>query len=441
MAERRHPVAERLPITLHAYRLASAALTPLAGTFLKRRLRRGKENPERLRERYGEGSVPRPAGPLVWIHAASVGELLAVIPLIERIHKQNFAVLCTSGTVTSAQLASGRLPAGVVHQFVPLDTPRFVRRFLEHWKPDLALFVESDIWPNLIIAAAQRDIPMLLVNGRLSERSFNLWRYLPGTIGALLSRFELCLAQSPAHAERYRDLGAPRITTTGNLKLDVPQPPADEHKLRALRQALGARPVIAATSTHPGEEEIVVATHQRLRKTTPQLLTMIAPRHPDRGDEIAAIAVAAGLTVALRSRGGLPNPRTDIYIVDTLGELGIVYRLAPIVFVGGSLASHGGQNPIEAVKLGAAVLHGQHVWNFAEIYAALASSQGAQQVAGADDLAECIGAWLAHPDEARATTEAAHKVVARLAGALERTLGSLEPYLMQLRLERRARNA
>lgn len=433
-------MASRLPITLRAYRLGAAALTPFAGVFLRRRMRRGKENRDRLRERYGEGSVPRPPGPLVWIHAASVGELLAVIPLIERIHRQQFAVLCTSGTVTSAQIASGRLPVGVVHQFVPLDTPRFVRRFLDHWKPDLGLFVESDLWPNLITAAAQRDIPLLLVNGRLSERSFGLWRYLPGTIRALLSCFDLCLAQSPAHAERYRDLGAPRITTTGNLKLDVPQPPADEQKLRALRQAAGTRPVFAATSTHPGEEKAVVETHQRLRKTVPQLLTMIAPRHPERGDEVAAIASATGLNVALRSRGGLPNLRTDIYIVDTLGELGIVYRIAPIVFIGGSLVSHGGQNPIEAVKLGAAVLHGPHVANFTEIYAALEAARGAQQVT-ADDLAERIATWIAQPNEARATTEAAYKVVERLAGALDRTIGALDPYLLQLRLDRRVRNA
>ena len=219
-------VAERLPLTLQAYRLLTAAATPLAPLLVSHRLKRGKELPARLNERYGESNVSRPPGPLVWVHGASVGELLAVIPLIERIREKDFAVLCTSGTVTSANLAEQRLPPGAIHQFVILDTPRFVDRFFDHWQPDLAIFVESDLWPNLIVTSAERGIPLILVNGRLSERSFNRWRRVPATIAALLGCFDLCLAQSDAHAGRYRDLGAPHIVTTGNLKLDVPEPPA-----------------------------------------------------------------------------------------------------------------------------------------------------------------------------------------------------------------------
>jgi 3-deoxy-D-manno-octulosonic-acid transferase len=434
-------VAERLPRTLRAYRLLTAAATPLAPALVAHRLKRGKELPGRLHERYGESKLARPAGALVWVHGASVGELLAVIPLIERIHERGFAVLCTSGTVTSANLAEQRLPQGAIHQFVVLDTPRFVDRFLDHWRPDLAIFVESDLWPNLIVTSAQRGIPLILVNGRLSERSFNRWRRVPGTIAALLRCFDLCLAQSATHAERYRALGAPHITTTGNLKLDVPEPPADADGLAALVAAVGRRTVIAAASTHAGEEATLIEAHRRLRGSFPGLLTIVAPRHPDRGPAILEMARAADLEAALRSRGELPAADADLYVADTLGELGLIYRLAPIVFVGGSLASHGGQNPIEPIKLGAAILHGPNVWNFAEIYAALDKSDGAEEVTDVGGLAARVAAWLENPSERMAVVTAARATVAALGGGLERTVTALEPYLMQIRLERRADDA
>jgi 3-deoxy-D-manno-octulosonic-acid transferase len=429
-------VSEPLPASLRAYRLLSAAAAPLAPKLLARRLKRGREHPVRLPERYGHSNVPRPPGPLVWVHGASVGELLAVVPLIERLHAKGFGVLCTSGTVSSANVAEQRLPKTVVHQFVPLDVPRFVKRFYDHWRPDLALFVESDLWPNLIITANERGIPLILLNGRVSERSFNRWRFVPGTIAALLRRFDLCLAQSAGHAARLRDLGAPRITTTGNLKLDVPEPPADANELAALRAAIGDRVTVAAASTHAGEETALIEAHRRLRNTFPRLLTIIAPRHPDRGPGIVEIANAAGLTTTLRSRGRVPGAGDDIYVVDTMGELGLVYRLAPIVFVGGSLASHGGQNPIEPIKLGAAILHGPHVWNFSEIYAALDAAHGADAVADVGKLAVRLGALLKDADERTALVRAAHETLKTLGGALERTLGALDPYLVDLRMDR-----
>jgi 3-deoxy-D-manno-octulosonic-acid transferase len=434
-------VSESLPLSLRVYQLLSAAATPLAPMLLSYRLKRGKEHPERIDERYGASRIVRPAGPLVWVHCASVGELLAVIPLIERIHNKEFAVLCTSGTVSSAQVAEQRLPKAVIHQFVPFDAPRFVERFFDHWRPDLALFVESDLWPNLIITAKRRDIPLILVNGRVSERSFNRWRILPAMIAALLQRFDLCLAQSAGHAARYRDLGAPRITTTGNLKLDVPEPPADAADLAALRGAVGDRPTIAAASTHAGEEPALIEAHRRLRNTFPRLLTIIAPRHPDRGPGIVEIASAAGLPTALRSRGALPGPTDDVYVVDTMGELGLVYRLAPIVFVGGSLASHGGQNPIEPIKLGAAILHGPHVWNFSEIYSALDAAHGADVVEDVGKLSVRLGALLKDANQRTALVAAARETVKALGGALDRTLAALEPYLLDLRMERPQRHA
>jgi 3-deoxy-D-manno-octulosonic-acid transferase len=431
-------VPGRLPLTLRLYRFASVVAAPAAPRLLARRLKRGKEHPTRLAERRGEATRPRPKGPLIWVHGASVGEMLAVVPLIERLRGQGFNVLVTSGTVTSAALAEQRLPAGALHQFIPLDVPRYVARFLDYWRPDLALFVESDLWPNLILAAARRRVPMIVVNGRLSKRSFNRWRLVPGVIAALLGRFDLCLTQSAADAERYGQLGAPRVSSTGNLKLDVPAPPFDEATHRRLKTMIGARPVIVAASTHDGEEAAVIAAHRRLRAKNSLLLTIIVPRHPARGAGIEEIAKVAGLSVGLRSRGDLPRPSVDIYIADTLGELGLIYRLAPIVFMGGSLASHGGQNPIEAIRLGAAVMHGPHVWNFAEIYATLDEAHGAKLVADEEALTAGLSEWLGSRAARTAVADTASKTLRDLGVALERTLAALDPYLMQLRLEQRA---
>jgi 3-deoxy-D-manno-octulosonic-acid transferase len=319
-----------------------------------------------------------------------------------------------------------------------MDAPRYVARFLDHWHPDLAVFVESELWPNIILGASARRIPLIIANGRLSERSFKRWRRLPRVIAALLSRFDLCLTQSSADAQRYAELGAPRISSTGNLKLDVPPPPVDEPTLRRWKTAVTMRPVIAAASTHPGEESAVINAHSRLRAKHDDLLTIIAPRHPQRGPSIAALASSAGLRVGLRSNGDLPHQEIDLYVADTLGELGLIYRLAPIVFMGGSLASHGGQNPIEAISLGAAVLHGPHVWNFAEIYASLDATAGAKLVADEVALTESLADWLANTAARNAAAKAASQTVQELKGALDRTLIALEPYLVSLRLEQRA---
>jgi 3-deoxy-D-manno-octulosonic-acid transferase len=423
------------------YRLFSAAAGSFAPILLARRAKRGKEIRQRLPERRGESRIARPDGPLVWLHGASVGELASVLPLIERIRARGIAMLVTTGTVTSGGLAEQRLPRGVAHQFVPLDVPRYVRRFLDHWQPDLALFVESDLWPNIMIETARSGVPMILVNGRLSDNSFRRWRYLPVSIGDLLARLDLCLARTPADAERLSELGATHVVTTGDLKLDVPAPPADRGKLAELNAAIGGRPVIAAASTHAGEETAVIDAHRRLRTNFPSLLTIIVPRHPERGAGVESIARAAGLKTKLRSRKELPDATTDIYVADTIGELGIIYRLSPIVFVGGSLVKHGGQNPIEPAKLGAAILHGPHVWNFTEIYAALDLAHGAETISDASKLTAALGAMLAQGEARVRVATAARTTVEGLSGALDRTLKSLDPYLMQLRLRQRADNA
>jgi 3-deoxy-D-manno-octulosonic-acid transferase len=436
-----HALPKSLPMTLRMYRRLASSLVPLAPALIKRRLKQGKEDPARVGERRGLSQDVRPHGPLVWIHGASVGEVLAAAALIERLRDLNLRILLTSGTVTSAAVVAKRFPPDVIHQYVPYDSPRYVARFLDHWKPSLALFIESDLWPNLILAGAARRVPMVLINGRMSPRSFPRWRRMYGTISALLSRFDICLAQSKTDAERFSALGGRDVATTGNLKLDVPAPPADPAKLERLMTMTRGRPIIVAASTHPGEDEMLVAAHRSLVGVFPQLLTVIVPRHPDRGSQISGMITASGLKPALRSRDEPLTAATDVYVADTMGELGLFYRLSPIVFMGGSLIRHGGQNPIEAIKLGASIIHGPHVFNFKDVYEALDGSGGTRQADTQEALVKQLGQLLADPAAREASLAASERVVGELGGALDRTLVALEPYLLQLRLEMGAANA
>jgi 3-deoxy-D-manno-octulosonic-acid transferase len=426
----------RTPL-LSGYRALTQILSPAAPLLMRQRLKVGKEDPARLGERRGFASIARPEGALVWAHGASVGEVLAIIPLVERIVERGFRVLLTSGTVTSAGLAAARLPKGAVHQYVPLDAPAYVRRFVKTWRPGLALFAESDLWPNLIAETHKAGAPLILVNGRISDRSFARWKRVRSTIQAMLSQFDLLLAQTERDADRFLDLGAPRVAQTGNIKLDVPAPGADPIKLAMLREAIGTRPVLAAASTHPGEEATVAAAHAQLRARFPRLLTIIAPRHPDRGPAIVETMAQHGLQAVQRTRAARPDAGTDVYVADTIGELGLLYRLAPVVFVGGSLVRHGGQNPIEPAKLGTAILHGPHVWNFSTIYEALDARHGAVPVEDAGTLAANAAALLENPVVCAHVTNQASAVVEEQSGAMERTFAALEPYLMQLHLEGR----
>src|SRR4051812_41401035 len=283
VVRKRHVMANSLPMALRVYRKLSAAMVPLAPALIKRRLKQGKEDPARIGERRGVSQDVRPHGPLVWIHGASVGEGLAAAAWIEKLRALNIRILLTWGTVPSAAIAAKRFPADIIHQYVPYDSPRYVGRFLDHWRPSLALFIESDLWPNLILSSAARRLPMVLVNGRMSPRSFPRWRRLAGTISALLGSFDVCLAQSELDAERFVALGSRNVVTTGNLKLDVPAPPADAAKLERLMALTRGRPIILAASTHPGEENILLRAHQTLAGFFPSLLTVIVPRHPKRG--------------------------------------------------------------------------------------------------------------------------------------------------------------
>ncbi len=418
------------------YRALSNLALPFVSFLLRRRAGEGKEDRTRLGERRGESTVTRPAGPLVWIHGASVGETVSLLPVVERFTADGITVLVTSGTVTSARVMARRLPAGAIHQYVPVDLPGYVRRFLEHWKPDLALLAESEIWPNLVAQTDERGIPLVLVNARMSPRSFRRWKAVNGVARAVLSRFDLCLAQTDADAERLNALGAPRVAVAGNLKYDVPPPPADPVKVSMTEGMIGARPVWMAASTHPGEDEIIIGVHAELAKRLPHLLTIIAPRHPHRGPEIEELARRARLRSARRSQGLQPDRATDVYIADTIGELGLFYRLVPVAFMGGSLVPHGGQNPIEPAKLGTAVLHGPFVHNFTEVFAALNRAGGAVSVTS-ETLPAVLAELLGDPPGLRWMARAAGGAVAELGGAVDRTMHELAPFVVSMHLEGR----
>lgn len=423
--------SRRPPLSLAAYRALVRAATPFAGTLLALRRGRGKEHGERVRERRGIATCARPEGPLIWVHGASVGETLSILPLIEAlsVRKPAVSVLLTSGTVSSAEVIEARAPQCMVHQFVPLDVPAFLERFLDYWRPQLALFVESELWPNTIAALKRRGLATVLVNARMSARSWRHWRWTPATIRWLLQSFDVCLAQSEDDAERLTALGAPSVHVTGNVKFDAPPPPVQPDALAALKEAVGERPILVAASTHAGEEKLLAEAHRELAGAIPGLLTIIAPRHPTRGSAIAEDIAALGLTARLRSRDGPPDAATGIYIADTFGELGLLYRLGETVFVGGSLVPHGGQNPIEPIKLGAAILYGPHTFNFAEIYALIEAEGGGRRVTSRASLVEAAKALLLDPALRHAMAGRARSTVESRSGALTRTLSALRPYL------------
>lgn len=406
---------------------------PLIYGFLRRRLQRGKEHPARFGERLGKPGRLRPEGRLLWVHGASVGECLSVLPLIDRFLAAypDWSVMITSGTVTSAELMAQRLPDRAFHQFVPVDRLPWVRRFLDHWRPDAALWLESEFWPNLISEAHRRRIPMALVNGRVSERSLRSWKRFPGFIAGLLSAFGVVLGQTDDDARRLSDLGASGARCLGNLKAAAPPLPVDEAALQALETAVAGRPCWLAASTHPGEESAAWYVHRQLQEAFPSLLTIVVPRHPQRGANIAADLAAAGADVALRSTGGIPEARTSVYVADTMGELGLFYRLCPVVFVGKSLPdmphAGGGQNPLEPARLGCAVVFGALMGNFALLAEAMTRHGAARQVADSDALAETVS-WLLRDQRARRTmAEAGQAMASAEAEVLDRTLSALAP--------------
>ena len=380
------------PFSLAAYRMATGVMRPVADAILARRLRAGKEDPSRIEERRGEPSLPRPNGRLVWLHGASVGESLSILPLVDRLAADDpeARFLVTTGTVTSAQLMAERLPRGAIHQYAPIDQPAYVARFLSHWRPDAALFVESELWPSLILQTRARGVPMALVNGRISPRSFEGWRRRPAAARTLLDAFAVILAQDSGNAERLSVLSGREAILAGNLKHAAPPLPADASALHRLSEAVSGRPCWLAASTHAGEEQAVLDAHIQVARDVPGVLTVLAPRHPRRGDEVAGLIEAAGLPFARRSAGDLPAPDDAVYLADTLGELGVFYRLADIAFVGGSLSGTGGHNPLEPARLGCAIVTGPDLFNFAEVYEGMRAAGGCALVRNGRDLSASL---------------------------------------------------
>ena len=395
------------------------------------RERRGKEEPSRRHERLGQPRLKRPAGRLAWFHAASVGETNAILPVMAALAQERptLSFLLTTGTVTSAKLAAQRLGPRAMHQFAPLDAPEYVSSFLDHWRPDLAVFTELEIWPNLILESAARGIPLALVNARMTKRSFRRWRRNPGFAHPLFSRFDLVLAQNEGLARRFATLGAPNAVAAGNIKIDAPAPLVDEAELDRLRPALQGRPLLFAANTHAGEDEIVAEAHRLLAAGLPGLCTIIAPRHPHRGGAIAEMLRGRGFKVAQRSLGQLPDRTSDAYIADTIGELGMLYKLAPVAFIGGSLVDHGGHNPVEAMRLGAVVLTGPHWQNQDEAYRVLLQQRGAIVVQSAEEIAAAVRTLLSDAAALDSMRSRADAALATISGALPRTIEALLRYL------------
>lgn len=421
------------------WRLAASAAAPALPAWLALRAARGKEFPARLPERRGRSTLPRPAGPLLWIHAASVGETQSILPVLPRLRagRPDLSVLLTTATVTSARLIPARLglaadPARsgafagapwLIHQFAPLDVPAWIARFLDHWRPDAAAFVESELWPNLLAAVAARRIPAALINARLSPRSAARWRRAGSLATRLLATFSIILPQSTADAARLAGLGAPPLAPAGNLKFAAPPLPVDETERARFAAVLGAAPVWVAASTHPGEEEQILAAHALARGSVPDLRLILAPRHPERGAEVAALARSAGFIATRRSVG--EGPTAPVWILDTLGELGLAYRLGSGAFVGGSLVPKGGQNPLEPARLGLPVALGPHTEHFAEIVSGLLSAGAASVVRDAPSLADWVGRVAGDPAWREASGRAAAAFAAPHQRVLDRTVEAL----------------
>ncbi len=414
-----------------SYAFVARLAAPLVRRYLRRRLAQGREDADRLPERLGHASVARPAGPLVWIHGASVGEAQSALPLIDRLRRDwpHYAILVTSGTVTSARLMARRLPPEVIHQYVPVDLPDAVAGFLDHWHPEIGIVIESEFWPNLLRTATARGTRLVLLNGRVSADSYRSWRRARPLIAELLAGFSLVAARSPEDRDRLLGLGARDVAAPGDLKAAARALAADPALVAEMDAQLAGRPRWFAASTHPGEERAIGETQRTLRTHIPGLITLLAPRHPGRAPEIRRELESLGLAVAQRSRGEPIAAETDIYLADSIGELGVWFRLAEITFVGGSLVPHGGQNLLEPARLDCAVITGPHTANFARIAAEMDEAGALLQVGGPAELTMAVADLLADPARRRAMAEAACAYARRQAGVLDRVMEVLAPLL------------
>jgi 3-deoxy-D-manno-octulosonic-acid transferase len=428
---------------LSTYRWAGAAAYPLVGGYIGWRATRGREDKGRHRERYGRTAVERPDGPLVWVHAVGDRETIAVTALIGRILALGINIVLTTRTVSSARIARERLGDRVVHQYVPLDLKPAVSRFLEHWNPDLAVIAESEIWPMTILELGARRIPVILVNGRMSDRAYAGWRRWPWLAEALLENLSLVVAQSEQDAERFRALGARPVAVSGNLKTDIEPPPVDELELRRVLTQIGKRKTWSALCTHIGEETTAGDVHKLLMARFKDVLTVIAPRDPGRGDAVEAELVGMGLNVARRSRRDKVTDKIHVLLCDEPGESGLWLRLSDIAFFGGSLFENDGENPIDAIMLGAAILSGQGFEQYQDIYQPLMNKGGIRLVRDQEMLAGAVNFLLRNEEARQKIARSGNDALKTMRGALDLTVRALEPFIHPLvvkaRLESGAR--
>ncbi|MGE4351638.1 MAG: 3-deoxy-D-manno-octulosonic acid transferase [Bdellovibrionales bacterium] len=411
------------------YRLLTSLAAPLISLYLRFRKAHGKEDARRFQERLGWASEARPDGKLVWCHAASVGEVLSVLAVLDQISLRfpDWSILLTTGTVTSASIVKGRLPARTIHHYVPVDRWAYVSRFLNHWRPDLVLWVESELWPNMLSSLLERKIPAILLNGRMSEKSYQRWRFLKGGIKRMLGAFVLGLTQTGAERNRFAALGMANVQAIGNLKFAADPLPCDMEELAALKQTIEGRPVWLMASTHPGEDEIAVRVHQKLRQTWPDLLSILVPRHPARGEEIAALLEKEKLRFSRRSTGKKPDRDTEIYLADTMGELGLFYRLCRLCCLAGSF-TWGGHNPIEPALLRCAVLFGPKMDNFAIMADDMLAHGAALQVSDESELAQTLHRLIAAPHETEELENKAQVWAQEKHKILDETMRLITPY-------------
>lgn len=407
---------------LTAYDAAMRLVGPFAGFWLDARARKGKEDAARLGERFGRYPCARPVGQLVWLHAASVGESGVALGLIEALNARDpsLSFLISTGTRTSADLIARRAPARTTHVYAPLDRSDAVRRFLDHWTPDLGVFVESELWPNLILAAQKRRVPLALVNARMSPRSLRRWTNWRKAGELLMRAFAYVSAADARTSEALGNLRGATVPQLGNLKLAIAPPRVDAGARDALAKEIGARPLWLAASTHPGEDEIVLAAHATLRASFPDALLIIAPRHPERGASIAALANAPR-----RSRFE-PIGANPVYVADTLGELGVFYDLAPVALIAGSLLPElKGHNPIEPAKLGSAILTGPYVESFHDLFDTLIELDAATCTANVAELETAVSEFWRDETARTAQVQAALAVVDQGDAAMTITVAEL----------------
>ena len=418
-----------LALYKYAMRLARLPLLML----LSARRHAGKEHAERLPERTGIPGFDRPDGFLIWLHAASVGEAQSTLILIQTMHGRfpDAHMLVTTGTVASAALMADRLPDYAIHQFYPLDHPAWVSRFLDHWRPDAALWLESEIWPSMLMEIQRRAIPAALVNGRLSDRSCRRWARAGDSFARILAAFGVILAQTEQDAANFRRLGARHVRVAENLKYGSALLPVDPEAQSAYRHAVGARPAWLYASSHAGEEALACRVHRALRPRFPDLLTVIVPRHASRMPDVAAEAQNHGLRAAIRSQGALPAPSDDLYIADTIGELGLFYRECPVALIGRSFSDDGGggHNPFEAAQLGSVVLYGPQVQNLQAIYDDMTAEGAAFRCATEDALTQQLEQLLAQPALLAERQRRGFAFVENRRESLQSTLDQLNPML------------